>query len=61
MALANKDGLSVNVDTLETRPIMVNNWLRPFTRLPDAYYLNLAWAGAAKPVHSGASRPSHAY
>ena len=61
MALANKDGLDVNVDTRVIRPIMAKNWLRPFTRVPDAYYLNLARAGAAKPVQPGALRPSQAY
>ena len=54
MAKANIDELDVNVNTLETRPIMAKHWLRPFTRVPDAYYLNLAGGGAAKPVQSGA-------
>ena len=61
MAKAIKDKLDANVDTSETRPIMAKHWLRPFTRVPDAYYLNLARAGAAKLVQSDALRSPQAY
>ena len=53
--------LDVNVDGRKNRPILLKNWLRPFTRVPNAYYLSLARLGAAKPIPASSLRPAQSY
>lgn len=59
--LARKKNLNPNVDIRPKRQPMTQNWLRPLSRVPDSYYLQLAKSSAANPVGEDGRRPRQAY
>ena len=59
--LARKKNLNPNVDVRSKRQPMAQNWLRPLSRVPDLYYLQVAKSCATNPVGEDGRRPHQAF
>jgi hypothetical protein len=58
---AQKKELDPNVDVRPKRKVMTQNWLRPLSRIPDSYYLQLVQSCTAKPLGTNGQRPCQEY